>query len=156
MRCLEEGEEKFCLHFSPTSVHTLCVILRGVNPSWSILAIVHIICTLSTVFISLLLSVHCSCLYSLGESSLHINYLSCQQVTYGRHFLYVSISCCTTAASIPSSTEQGTVVDATGLHWGADQNTRTIYLSVISSPKECGKERGSIQLVAHKVCRVGV
>ena len=36
---------------------------------------------------------------------------------------------------------------------GADQNTGTLYLSLNSSPKECRKERGSIQPVTHKECR---
>ena len=39
---------------------------------------------------------------------------------------------------------------------GADQNTGTLYLSVNTSPKECGKERGSIQRVTHRECRDGV
>ena len=38
---------------------------------------------------------------------------------------------------------------------GADQNTGTLYISVNTFPKECGKERGSIQHVTHKVYRDG-
>ena len=39
---------------------------------------------------------------------------------------------------------------------GADQNKGTLYLSVNTFPKECGKERGSIQHVTNKECRDGV
>ena len=48
------------------------------------------------------------------------------------------------------------VFDACVLRWGADQNTGTLYLSVNTPPKECGKERVSIQPVTHKEFRDGV
>ena len=38
---------------------------------------------------------------------------------------------------------------------GADQNTGTLYLSVNTASKECGKEKGPIQHVTHKVYRDG-
>ena len=39
---------------------------------------------------------------------------------------------------------------------GADENMGTLYLFVNTSPKECGKERGSIQHVTHNEYRDGV